>query len=251
MAIYQFTVNTLNKAAGHSAANFFIYIARECQYREKGGLTFSQSGNMPPWAVDKPRKYWQSADKWERSNGRLGKIFQYSLPRESCAAFNEMMVDELAEQATGQLKLPYSLAVHVNDPNNPHCHMVVSERMNDEIERHPRQWFKRYNPDNPDRGGAKKTNILKPRSWLLMIREKWADICNKYLEKEGFSVRVSHKSYKDRGINKVSAIHYGKNVWALHKKGETTRFHEINKQIEIENYSSMALNYTRNRERER
>ena len=74
--------------------------------------------------------------------------------------------------------LPYSFAVHKgHDKENPHCHLLISERVNDGISRAPGQWFKRAAKD-PSKGGAKKTNELRPREWLLQCRELWAERAN-------------------------------------------------------------------------
>jgi hypothetical protein len=54
-----------------SAAGKFDYNNRLGRWAKKheGPLGFSESGNMPVWAKDDPRKFWESADKFERANG--------------------------------------------------------------------------------------------------------------------------------------------------------------------------------------
>ena len=50
-------------------------------------------------------------------------------------------------------------ALHVGDPpggENPHCHLVISERANDGLELMAETWFKRYNGKHSERGGARK-----------------------------------------------------------------------------------------------
>ena len=49
---------------------------------------------------------------------------------------------------------PDTLAVHRGDGENPHAHLMFSERPNDGIERGGEQWFKRYNAKAPEKGGA-------------------------------------------------------------------------------------------------
>ena len=60
----------------------------------------------------------------------------------------------LAERLTGGERLPYTLAVHRGGTNgeNPHAHLMFSERGKDGIERSGEQWFKRYNAKAGDRG---------------------------------------------------------------------------------------------------
>jgi MobA/MobL family len=97
--------------------------------------------------------------------------------------------------------------------DQPHAHIMYSERIRDGIERDPEQYFKRYNAKNPEKGGAKKfsggksANELKAE--LLGLRERWADVQNKHLEKHGHNDRVDHRSLKDQGIDREPEKHLG------------------------------------------
>ena len=53
-------------------------------------------------------------------------------------------------------RLPYTLAVHRGKGENPHAHLMISERANDGIERDAAQWFRRYNGKDPEKGGAQE-----------------------------------------------------------------------------------------------
>ena len=59
--------------------------------------------------------------------------------------------------------------------------MLISERTNDGLERSAEQWFRRYNPDHPGQGGARKTTALHPKAWLVETRETWAEQINQAL----------------------------------------------------------------------
>ena len=52
---------------------------------------------------------------------------------------------------------------------NPHCHLVISERSNDGLERTAETWFKRYNGKAPERGGARKCSTSS-KEWLPFTR---------------------------------------------------------------------------------
>jgi hypothetical protein len=90
---------------------------------------------------------------------------------------------------------------------------MYSERIRDGIARDPEQYFKRYNAKNPEKGGAKKfsggkrANELKAE--LLGLRERWAEVQNKHLEKHGHSDRVDHRSLNDQGIDREPEKHLG------------------------------------------
>ena len=88
----------------------------------------------------------------------------------------------------------------------PHAHIMFSERTRDGIERDPDQYFKRYNGQNPERGGAKKANTgMKPadrKSELLAQRDRWEQTCNTHLQKAGRYERISMKSLKEQGVDR-------------------------------------------------
>ena len=47
------------------------------------------------------------------------------------------------------------------------------------------------------------------KEWLIDERKNWANDCNARLELEGFETRVSEKSYKEQGIERVPGVHLG------------------------------------------
>ena len=57
---------------------------------------------------------------------------------------------------------------------NPHAHLMISERANDGIERDAAQWFRRYNGKDPEKGGARKSMTTRPKDWLEKTRKDWA-----------------------------------------------------------------------------
>ena len=60
---------------------------------------------------------------------------------------------------------PYSVALHnviaSDGEQQPHIHLMFCERLQDDIERTPQQFFKRYNSKDPSKGGARKDNTGK------------------------------------------------------------------------------------------
>ena len=98
---------------------------------------------------------------------------------------------------TGRERLPYTLAIHRGGEENPHCHLVISERSNDGLERTAETWFKRYNGKAPERGGARKVSTSS-KEWLKSTREAWAEHANRALARAGSRERVDHRSLSDR-----------------------------------------------------
>ena len=147
------------KAAAHAA-----YIAREAQYARRlhhgEGLEAKETGNLPAWADTEPNRFWQAADTHERANGTTYREMEIALPRELTPAQRFALVRGFVAQELGE-RHAYQWAIH--NPNaadgheQPHVHLMFSERRVDGIERDPERYFRRHNPKAPEKGGAKAT----------------------------------------------------------------------------------------------
>ncbi len=208
MATYHLTakIGQKGKAQPHAA-----YIAREGKYSGSNryeDLEATAYGNMPAWAEHNPAEFWQAADENERANGSTYRELEVALPRELTPTQRLELVHDFIAQELGE-KHAYQFAIHtpkaaLEKGEQPHAHIMYSERIRDGIERDPEQYFKRYNSKNPDKGGAKKfsggKNANELKSELLEQRERWANLQNYHLEKHGHNERVDHRSLKDQGI---------------------------------------------------
>ena len=217
MASYHLTakIGKKGKAAAHAA-----YIAREGKYSGRDryeDLETTASGNMPEWAAHNATHFWQAADEHERINGSSYREIEVALPREPTPSQRMELVGEFIEHEIGD-KHAYQFAIHtpkaaLEKDDQPHAHLMYSERIRDGIERDPAQYFKRYNAKKPEQGGAKKfsggksANELKAE--LLGLRERWATLQNTHLEKHGHNDRVDHRSLKDQGIDREPEKHLG------------------------------------------
>lgn len=160
MALARLNVGTgkKGKAAPHAA-----YIAREGKYAKPDDnlekLEFVGHGNMPKWAEAEPSFFWQMSDAHERANGSAYREHVIALPRELTADQRHDLILDWIDKELGD-KHAYQYAIHnhlaLDGGEQPHCHLMFSERTIDGISRDPDQYFKRYNSKNPEKGGAKK-----------------------------------------------------------------------------------------------
>ena len=205
MAVYHLKVGFGSRASGQSACAKNEYIEREGRYAaDSEEREHVEHGHMPAWAQDDPHAYWQAADAHERANGRLYSEIQFALPRELDASGRRALAGAFAERVCGGERLPYTLALHKgeaetpNKPDNPHAHLMFSERGNDGIARSEEQWFKRHNPTAPERGGARKSRAAKAGDWLDTTRQAWEQTANRALEQAGRAERIDGRSLPDR-----------------------------------------------------
>ena len=186
----------------------FDYIMRDGKYAPKADdlerLVTSDSGNMPEWATDDPKFFWNMADELERENGRIYKEHIIALPRE----LNDTQLTDLARALIKEHigdKHPYSFAIHAplatDGKEQPHLHFMYSERTLDGIERGADTFFKRYNSKHPERGGCKKANLAmkkgEARQQAKELRQRIGDTINKHLELANRTERIDMRSKRD------------------------------------------------------
>jgi hypothetical protein len=214
-----FYINAKIGKKGYGEAHA-AYIAREEKY-DKGDryedMENKDSGNMPKWAEHNPSEFWKAADKYERANGSVFREIELALPREFSKEQRLELVKDFISQEIGD-KHAYQFAIHnpksaMDGGEQPHAHIMYSERIRDGINRDPEQYFKRHNAKNPEKGGAKKfsggKNYYEMKDELLALRKSWADVQNKHLEKNGSPDRVDHRSFEEQGIDRVPEKHLG------------------------------------------
>lgn len=187
-------------------------------------------GNMPMWAAHDPSIFWKSSDEFERKNGTSYREIEAALPRELTPKQRKALVEDFIKNELGSTHA-YTYAIHrpkaLDGKDQPHFHLQFSERINDEIDRDPDQYFKRYNSTNIEKGGCKKgygpragetLKASERKEELQALRKRWEDICNKHLALSGLDVRIDMRSYKDRGIDLQSEQHQGAKKWAALKQ---------------------------------
>ena len=200
MAVFHLKASFGSRAGGQSARAKRDYIEREGRYeKDAEELEHKEHGNMPEWAEDDPGAYWEAADEHERANGRLYSEVQFALPKELSEAERRALAGEFAERVCSGERLPYTLAIHRGGANgeNPHAHLMFSERGNDGIERSGEQWFKRHNAKAPEKGGARKSRAAKAGDWLEKTRKAWEQTANRALERAGRAERIDGRSLAD------------------------------------------------------
>ena len=217
---FRIEIKALSKAQGQSAEAANRYDDR-ASHSDKSDLIARGSVNMPGWAND-VSTFWAAADLNERANGLVARRAILSFPNQLPASQRESYVREWLSQNCPTM--PASWAVHDDpaaDPSNPHVHLLVSERLDDGIERPPELFFKRHNAIDPAKGGCKKADIGSNRKdWLTQARKSWADILNRHLPADH---QVSHLSNVDQGMPAPTVPKFGAKVLAAEKKGIRTK----------------------------
>ena len=212
MASYHCSVKVGGKGQASSHA---AYIAREGSYAERDGyedLEATGHGNLPSWAEGEPSLFWSAADRHERANGATYREIEIALPRELNPAQRQELVLDFIRQEIGA-RHAHQWAIHnpgaaLAGGEQPHAHLMYSERTVDGIERGAEQYFKRYNGTHPELGGCRKDSAGTEER-LLETRQRWAEVQNAHLQQHGHTARVDHRSLADQGIDRAPEQHLG------------------------------------------
>ena len=212
---------------GATAKNRFHYITRTSHFKNykesvSEQIEFVKSGNMPSFAEGKPAEFWQAADVFERSNGRTCSSLVVALPKELNQAQRIELAEAFITEFADRYRFPFSCAIHnhagsIAGIEQPHLHLMYSERHVDGIDRSAEQFFKRYNPKDPQKGGAQKltADVLgMGKAQLQLYRQKTEELINdslmryapmKQVEIRGIRVEVpstvsclSHRDYNKK-----------------------------------------------------
>jgi len=243
MAIYHFHATLIGRSTKGSATASSAYVSGSvvagaayragekiyCKYDErthdythKTGVIFSEimlPENAPSEFIDRAT-LWNAVElKNNRKNAQLAREVDVSLPRELSHNEHIDTVREYIERNLTSKGICADYAIHDKRDGNPHVHILftmdkvtekgVGLRLDDE----------------------KDKNFFYQKQRLLKWREEWAFVCNKHLEKAGYSERIDHRSYVDRGIEKTPTVHMGKGTTQLEKQGIKTERGERNRQI--------------------
>ncbi|MHB1247846.1 MAG: MobA/MobL family protein [Polaromonas sp.] len=220
MASFHFMVKVGKRGCGCSHADYIQREGAYLNYRGGEDLVHVEAANMPTWAKHDSSEFFRQADLHERKNGSVYREFEIAIPREFTIEQRIEFVREFVRLEIGD-KHPAIWAIHnpaaaIAGGEQPHAHIMFSERMLDCTERDPEQFFKRYNAKSPQKGGCQKSNAYsgglksdERRSAIVGLRERFANLQNEHLEKYGHDARVSHLSLSAQGIERVPEKHLG------------------------------------------
>lgn len=185
-----------NGKAWGAVANF-SYNMGMGKYSYKENEIVKSFHNIPEWAKS-PYDFWEKYSQEDRVNSSYKKI-ELSLQEELSFEENKKMLYEFIKKNVGD-NYYYSVVIHDKESNekgiqNTHAHIMICKRLEDGIKRNPEQFFKRYNSNSPEKGGALTDNkYWGKKQTLINFREDWENIINKYFEKNNIKKKVSSKS---------------------------------------------------------
>ena len=188
------------------------YINREGAQSDRNDCVFKGS-QLPKWAKGSAQKFFSAATRYESKGNRRYKEIELSLPNELTLEQNREIVDKFI--ANHLANHYYAYAIHekageLSGERHPHVHIMFSERLIDDVEKKSERPAYKYfrRAARPLKGervaslerrrehGAPKDPKWHDKKYLCEMRADFARIQNEVLAKNGFSIRVDHRSLK-------------------------------------------------------
>lgn len=236
MAIYHFSAQVASRSAGRSAVAMAAYRSGERLEDERTGelkhykreaqpeTVILAPAQSPEWVQDRNR-LWNEVEKAEkRKDAQLCREINVALPKEFTPRRQMEELKDFCQREFVDRGMVADIAVHRDDPNNPHAHIMLTTR---EI--------------GPEGFGG-KVRQWNDRELLGHWREQWAEQVNRVFERNDRPERIDHRSFEKQGItDRLPTIHEGPTVREMEQRGEITDRGSINRSVRAHN--SMVIDF--------
>ncbi|MCY3876317.1 MAG: AAA family ATPase [Rhodobacteraceae bacterium] len=217
VAIYHFTAKIISASDGKSAVGAAAYVRGAVMQRESSGKSYSyiektevthseiiMPPNAPAWAKERytpdvagSERLWNDIERREnehsrRASAQLARSLEFSLPAEMNHAEQVALARDFITNSLAVRGYVCDWSLHFK-PENPHIHVLFTERMFTEDEG---VW-------------GKKIRVSNRRQQLLELRAEWAMAANQHLERGGYEARIDHRSNADAGLALEPGRHRG------------------------------------------
>lgn len=215
--MYHFTVKILSRRRKQSAVAAAAYRSGERLYderrkqihdfRKKGGVTYCEI-LLPPNA---PKQFhnreflWNTVESVEkRKDARLAREAEFALPRECSLEEQISLARAFVLENFVSLGMCADLCIHHRDEKNPHAHVLLTDR-----------------PVSKSGFVEKKNPRWNQKDLIFKWRESWANNLNREYVRKGLEKRVTHESFKARGItDRLPTKHLGRRVLEYAARGQ-------------------------------
>ncbi|MCT3579454.1 nickase, partial [Levilactobacillus brevis] len=257
MAIFHMSFSNISAGKGRSAIASSAYRSGEKLFDDQEGRHYFYARsimpesfiltpkNSPEWASDR-EQLWNEVEKKDRkSNSRYAKEFNVALPVELSESEQKELLTKYVQKNFVDQGMVADVAIHRDHPDNPHAHVMLTNRPFNSDGTWGIKSKKQYILD--DNGNKTYTGTSKyPKSRkILMVdwdkkekitewRHNWAASVNQVLEQKNIPDRISEKSFVEQGIADTPMQHEGINS----KRHERKVFNQ-----QVKNYRKSKAGY--------
>jgi hypothetical protein len=184
--------------------------------------------NAPDWCrgAENIERFWNAAETAERrSDAQIADRVIIALPHELTLEQNKWLLQDHIRDFTRQGRV-VQVAIHApehGEKRNIHAHLLISSRGVD------------ANGMKPRKREEQHERYLHRREYVCGLRERWAAVANRHLERHAQESRIDHRSLKERGIEREPNIHLGPAAAAKERQGQRTELGDRHRAIQARN----------------
>ncbi|AVK64873.1 nickase (plasmid) [Lactobacillus sp. CBA3606] len=233
MAIFHMSFQNISAGKMRSAVASASYRSGEKLFDQKEGRSYFYGRsvmpesfiltpkNAPEWASDREKLWNEVERKDRRANSRYAKEFNVALPVELSEDEQKELLTKYVQENFVDDGMVADVAIHRDHPDNPHAHVMLTNRPFNPDGTWGIKSRKEYILDEKGNKTYTKSGYARNRKiWLTdwdkkekitEWRHNWATAVNQVLEAKNLPDRISEKSYEEQGIDEVATQHEGIN----------------------------------------
>ncbi|MEH0832393.1 MobQ family relaxase [Pectobacterium cacticida] len=190
MAIFHLEFKIVKRSEGMSSCRKAAYHARCRITDDRTGNTYDFSHrtdlfhhlilapiSAPAHIIENSSSLWNEVERGERQkDGQTARYFDVAIPCELCNEDKIKLVAEYCQKNFVDKGMIADIAFHDLDGQNPHAHVMLTLK-----------------PITTD-GFGKKERSWNDKKNVILWRESWSVIANRYLAAAGSNERIDHRS---------------------------------------------------------
>lgn len=244
MAIYHLSTKPVSRSSGRTATASIAYRAgiaikdertgKEHDYTKRSGVLGKQLFTPNGLKVSRS-ELWNMAEKTEtRKNSRTAREIVINIPYELSNKQKGHVVMDLAKHLVDKYGVAVDACVHApdtqGDNRNYHAHLLLTTRKLERLES-GRIALTDKSQLELSNTQLKELGLPRAQDELKGLRQEWATIANRALEKAGVEERIDHRSHADRGLDLLPTQKLGWEASALERKGIKTATGDYNRMV--------------------
>lgn len=247
MAIYHYSVKTINRSTGRSSVAAAAYRSGEKLVDERTGNVYDYTRRdgvlhyevfLPDGQTVGRQELWNLAEAAEkRKDAKVAREIVVALPHELSFLDQVIVVREYAQGLSRRTGWAVDVAVHApgreGDQRNTHAHLLCTTRKMERDDSGQLQM------------GAKTRDwdvIATGKELVKAERQEWERQVNRILEIEQSQARVDCRSYEAQGkTEQIPQIHLGVSASQMERKGVETERGNRNRDAAEHNRSVVDL----------
>lgn len=252
MAIYHCTTKPISRSTGRSATASSAYRSAQKiidkktgvihDYTKKQGVIYTEIISPKNINIDEVSRedLWNMAEQSEkRKDARVAREFVIALPHEISQKRQIEVAKAFSQYLSYRYEVVADLAIHEpskeGDDKNVHAHIMITTRKIAVDKKSRAVSLTEKSILELSNSKRKTLGLNTTQDDIKEIRKKWADIANSALKKEGFKVRIDHRSYENQEKEQIPTKHEGVTVTELRRKGKIIGVAKLNEEIKEEN----------------